>query len=422
MFPKKPKLVGLLPSLSSELRNKSVILFMKSSFLTIFLSFAFLFVTSCSLAELGNSVKRGVTRGSDYVVEKTKSVYAYSKDAIGLGDEVAVDPFILHLKGKKGPGKGKTIVLVSGDEEYRTEESMPMLAKILANKHGFTCKVLFSWDEGGTYIDPDNHKGVKGWHHLDSADLMVIGTRFRDPSLQDAKHITKFLNDGKPVLGIRTSTHAFKWLNDRTFGGKITFKDFGPKIMGEGWVSHHGDHKKEGARGVIEAANASHPVLRGVEDVFGPTDVYGVEALTAKDTILLRGEVTQNLDPKSKPVPSKNMPMQPLAWLHPYQSPNGNSGTTFCTTMGGSVDLVNEDLRRLIVNAAYFLTGLEVPSNADVDYVDPFYASFYGFTKNKKDYWKNLDMQPQDYGLGKSPYAEDPNGSPSWPFRDLPNK
>jgi len=332
----------------------------------------------------------------------------------------AEDSHILLLEGRDGPGNGKTVVLVSGDEEYRTEESMPMLAKILSQKHGFTCKVLFSWDEGGSYIDPDNHQGVKGWHHLDTADLMIIGTRFRDPSVEDTKHITQFLNASKPVIGIRTSTHAFKWLDNRTFGGKISFKDFGPKILGEGWVNHHGKHKYQGARGVIESANANHPVLNGVKDVFGPTDVYGIRALTDQDTILLRGQVTENLKPDSKPVESKNNPMQPLAWIHPYTSPSGNYGTAFCTTMGGSVDLVSEDLRRLIINATYHLTGLDVPSNADVGYVDPFYPSFYGFLKDRKGYWKDKDMQPEDYGLGKSPHAVDPSGTPEWNFRPTP--
>ena len=101
---------------------------------------------------------------------------------------------VLTLKGTKGPGQGKTVVLVSGDEEYRTEESMPMLAKILSQKHGFTCKVLFAWDKTEEYIDPNNQNGVIGWNHLKDADLMIIGTRFRDPSADDAKHITRFLN------------------------------------------------------------------------------------------------------------------------------------------------------------------------------------------------------------------------------------
>ena len=282
---------------------------------------------------------------------------------------------VLHLEGKEGPGKDKTIVLVSGDEEYRTEESMPMLAKILSEKHGFTCKVLFSWDKTGKYIDPNNQQGVIGWEHLKDADLMLIGTRFRKPNAEDAEHITNFLNSGKPVVGIRTSTHAFN--GGEKFGDKISFGQFGPLIMGEGWVSNHGRHKVEGARGMIETKNAAHPILKGVTDVFGPSDVYGVKRLTEKDTILLRGAVTENLEPSSSFVDSKNDPMQPLAWLHPYEAPNGKKGTTFCTTMGASVDLVSEDLRRMLVNSVYFLTGLKVPENADVSYVDPFYPSFY---------------------------------------------
>ena len=100
----------------------------------------------------------------------------------------------------------------------------------------------------------------------------------------------------------------------------------------------------------------------------------------------MRGAVTATLDPDSSFVDAKNDPMQPLAWLHPYEAPNGKTGTTFCTTMGASVDLVSEDLRRLLVNAAYFLTGRKVPEHADVAYVDPFYPSFYGFIRDK-EHW-----------------------------------
>ena len=324
---------------------------------------------------------------------------------------------VLHLQGNGVNGKGKTIVLVSGDEEYRTEESMPMLAKILSQKHGFECKVLFAWDKSGKYIDPNNQEGVRGWKHLLKADLMITGTRFRRPSAEDAKFITDFMNEGKPIIGIRTSTHAFT--GNGKFGDKISYGQFGPLIMGEGWVSHHGRHKVEGARGIIEAKNAAHPILNGVTDVFGPSDVYGVKRLTDKDTILMRGAVTSSMDPDSTFVDKKNDPMQPLAWIHPYTAPNGKQGTTFCTTMGASVDLVSEDLRRMLVNATYYLTGQTVPDNADVDYVDPFYPSFYGFIRDK-DHWPSLDMQPKDYGLGKSPSAPEPKGSPKWIHRDFP--
>ena len=313
----------------------------------------------------------------------------------------------------------KHVVLVAGDEEYRTEETMPMLAKILSQKHGFKCTMLFSLGpDGADYIDPNHSAGLRGLEALADADLMIIGTRFRSPDADQAKHIADFLKAGKPVIGIRTATHAFK--GNGNFDG-LSFNDFGLKVLGETWVSHHGKHKKEGARGVIETTQTSNPILRGVKDVFCPSDVYGVTHLTPSDTILMRGAVTESLDPTSANVVSdKNSPMQPLAWLHTYVRPNGQgSGKSFCTTAGASVDFVNEDLRRMIVNAAYFLTDREVPVLADVAFVDPFYPSFYGFI-NEPSYWKNANLHPEDFGMGKSPNLPDPKGSPDWPFRANP--
>lgn len=328
----------------------------------------------------------------------------------------------LVFEAKDGSADAKHVVLISGDEEYRSEESMPMLGKILSQTHGFKCTVLFSLSEDGSYIDPNNSTGLRGLEALDTADLMIIGTRFRQPDEAGAANITKFLNAGKPVIGIRTSTHAF---NGKGKFGNIGFGEFGRKVLGEQWVSHHGQHKRQGARGVIEEDKADHPILNSVENIFAPSDVYGVVHLTEEaDEILMRGAVTESLDPASKAVDGdKNDPMQPFAWLHTYQRPDGSGmAKSFCTTAGASVDLVNEDLRRMIVNAAYFLTGQEVPEKANVDYVDPFYPSFYGFIKEKTQpkYWQQANLQPEDFGLGKTPHLPDPNGSPEWKFRPMP--
>ncbi|MFN3189936.1 MAG: hypothetical protein ACE361_05380 [Aureliella sp.] len=312
--------------------------------------------------------------------------------------------------------QGKHIVLVSGDEEYRTEESMPMLGKILSQKHGFKCTVLFALDaEGEGYIDCNNQAGVVGFEALDDADLMIIGTRFRTPDAESAKHITAFLNAGKPIIGVRTSTHAFNGKGD--FGG-VPYGKFGRVFLGEEWVSHHGRHKKEGARSQVVDGSAKHPILTDVGDIFCPSDVYGVVHLTDSDEILMRAGVTASLDPESALVDNeKNDPMQPFVWLHKYDRPDGSgTGMSLCTTGGASVDFVDEDLRRLIVNAAYFLTGHDVPAKADVDYVDPFYPSFYGFIR-EEGYFKKLNLRPEDLGLGKSPSSPDPKGSPEWNYR-----
>jgi len=325
----------------------------------------------------------------------------------------------LEFPSKDGNASAKHVVLISGDEEYRTEESMPMLGKILSQKHGFRCTVLFSLGpDGADYIDSNNSGGLRGLDALADADLMIIGTRFRKPDAAGAKFITDFLNAGKPVIGIRTSTHAFQGNGD--FGG-ISFSEFGLKILGETWVSHHGGHKTQGARGLVEPEFAEHPLLNSVKEVFCPSDVYGVIHLTDADQILMRAAVTESLDPKSPNVEGQqNNPMQPFAWLHEYQRPNGSgTGKSFCTTGGASVDFVDEQLRRLIVNAAYHLTGRDVPAKADVDFVDPFYPSFYGFI-NDPNYWRELNLKPADLGLGKSPNSPDPAGTPEWNFRPRP--
>ena len=346
----------------------------------------------------------------------TISVFAVAM-AFTMHPALADHHHSLHFPAVDGPGGGKKIVLLAGDEEYRSEEAMPMLGKILSQKHGFDCMVVFSIDEKTGIIDPNNQKSLHGLKALEGADLMMVATRFRDLSDEEFAIIGRFLNAGKPVIGLRTATHAFR--------GKAKFEslacaEFGLKILGEKWVSHHGSHKHQGARGVVEEANKNHPVLNSVADVFAPSDVYGVVHLGAADTILLRGAVTENLDPASKPIPGdKNNPMMALAWLHEYTAPDGaTKGTAFCTTAGAAVDLVSEDLRRIVVNAAFHLTGLEVPEKADVDYVDPYYPSFFGFVKTET-LLKGAGLKPADYGLGKSPPASDPPRSPAWPFREM---
>src|SRR6478752_3921781 len=89
--------------------------------------------------------------------------------------------------GGSGPGKGKQIVFLTGDEEYRSEEGLPMLAKILAVRHGFKCTVLFSLDPDGT-INPDNQKSLPGAAALDSADAIVMLLRFRQWPPEQLQH------------------------------------------------------------------------------------------------------------------------------------------------------------------------------------------------------------------------------------------
>ncbi len=307
----------------------------------------------------------------------------------------------ISYEGQPGPGKGTHVVFLSGDEEYRSEEGLPMLAKILSQRHGFKCTVLFSVDADGT-INPDNGASLSGAEALDSADAIVMLLRFRHYPDDVMKRFANAVERGVPIVALRTSTHAFN------MPGESKYKDFtafGKKTLGEQWVSHWGNHKHEATRGIIEPAAKDEPIFRGVADVFGDTDVY--EAHPPEDAkILVRGQVLKGMNPADPPADYKkrtaqgkeqgvNDPMMPVAWTRINKTASGKENKIFCTTMGAATDLKNEGLRRLVVNAVYWGLGLDVPAKADVKFVDDYQPTMYGFNGYRRG------LKPSDHALGK---------------------
>jgi hypothetical protein len=327
-------------------------------------------------------------------------------------------------EGKGGPGKGKRVVLLAGDEEYRSEEVMPMLAKLLAARHGFTCTVVWSinpagWtqreieafkkankdapvpkqsdpDPNDGTIDPNEPSNMPGMEALSSADACIMLLRFRAPHDGLMKHFDEYLKAGKPFIALRTSTHAFNFPGDtRSPFKKYSWNSkewqggggFGEVVLGENWVSHWGKHKSEATLGIIEESQKSNPILRGVTGLFGDTDVYEADPYAAK--ILVRGQVLSGMSSDSPPANYTkkhkfgespiNNPMQPVVWTRDFENETGKTNKIFCTTMGSASDMKNEAMRRLVVNALYALTGLEVPEKANVDIVGNFAGTAYGF-------------------------------------------
>jgi hypothetical protein len=308
----------------------------------------------------------------------------------------ADEPWIV-VKGDDGPGKGKHVVLISGDEEYRSEEALPQLAKILARRHGFTCIVLFAIGKDGT-IDPNRTDNIPGLEALQSADLMIIATRFRNLPDDQMRHVIDYVDSGRPIIGIRTATHAFNIGKGETFA-RYSFNSkewdggFGRQVLGETWVNHHGGHNRQGTRGIIAPGAESHPILRGIKDrdIWGATDVYAVRLpLPGDSQPLVLGQVLEGMRPTDNPVSGKlNDPMMPAAWVKTYTSGQGKTGRVFTTTMGAAEDLQSEGTRRLLVNATYWAAGLEdkIPAKSDVNIVGEFHPhhfGFGGFTKGVK--------------------------------------
>jgi len=307
----------------------------------------------------------------------------------------------VEYEGKQGPGKGKHIVLLSGDEEYRSEEALPMLGKILAVRHGFKCTVLFPINPADGTIDPNNQTNIPGFDKVKEADLLVLFFRFRELPDEQMKHFVDYVNAGKPILAVRTSTHAFDYKRNKSspyakygWQSKDWQGGFGQQVLGDTWVSHHGDHGKQSARGIINREQRDHPVLRGVDDIWGPTDVYGIIHLPPEAKVLVYGQVLEGMKPTDKPVQGKkNDPMMPMIWTRDYKAESGKTCRTLTSTIGAASDLESEGLRRLFVNASFWLTDLPVPPKANVDYVGEFKPTFFGFNKGKKG------VKPADHEL-----------------------
>jgi hypothetical protein len=305
-----------------------------------------------------------------------------------------------------GPGAGRHLVFLTGDEEYRGEEGLPMLAKILSQRHGFRCTVLFALDPDGT-INPDNNASVPGSEALDSADGIVMALRFRRWPDEAMGRFAAAVARGVPITALRTSTHAFRFPEGHPTAYR-RFNDFGREVLGENWVSHWGANRRGATRGVIEPGAEKDPILRGVEGVFGDSGVYETHPM-AGSRILVRGQVLTGMRPDDPPDVKQrkvrkadgveqgiNDPMMPVAWTRVNVNANGTRNQVFCTTMGAATDLANEGLRRLVVNAVLAGFGLEIPERTDVRVVDPYEPAPYAFKGFRRG------LTPADHALGKA--------------------
>jgi hypothetical protein len=297
--------------------------------------------------------------------------------------------------GKDLPGSGKLVVLVAAEQEYRSEQSMPMFARMLAKHHGFDCTVLFAQRNG--MVDPtqstpptkdnkeDKFHNIPGLEHLAKADLLILSNRFMTLSEEQLAHCIDYFDSGKPLLGIRTANHGFSG----PFPYKVSDKKvrFGDDILGGSFRGHHGGWHRESTRGIVVDANQDHAILRGVTDVWGPSDVYRTygkgKSLPERCTALLLGQPLTGLnhdDPPNK----KKIPL-PIAWTTSWTGTKGKTARVFHVTMGSARDYQSAGLRRLTTNAAYWCLNLEdkIDPKSNVDIVGDYKPLKSGFNYDK---------------------------------------
>ena len=293
------------------------------------------------------------------------------------------DKYRVIYKGDTGPGVGKNIVFIASDHEYRGEETLPELAKILAKRYGFTCTVVFALDDQGNIFPGGSN--IKGLEVLDKADLLVLFTRFANFPDAEMQHIDDYLKRGGPIMGFRTSTHAFDTKNNPKWahygwdykGDKTAWKDgFGEYVLGETWVSHYGTNHKQSSKLIIEPSQKSHPIMTGVKDMAVQSGAY---TTMPKGTVLARGQVLNGMTADSEPDKTKDL--LPVAWIRDYKIDNGKTGRAFATTHGASEDILNEGFRRMLINTTFWAMGMEkdIKPNNNIDFVGPYKPTTFNF-------------------------------------------
>ena len=312
------------------------------------------------------------------------------------------NPHLVVYDGTSGPGRGKHIVFLAGDHEYRSEETLPELARILSRHYGFKSSVLFTTDADGA-IEPGSSR-IAGLEALRSADLLVIFLRFQDFPDAEMRFLVDYLDRGGPVVGLRTATHSFQIRRADAPFRKYTWNNqdpeypggFGRQILGETWVSHYGTNHVQSSRLLLQADQLAHPVLRGVKDVWAQSGGYTADPMPGSQ-ILAMGEILDGMRPDAPA--AKDKKQMPVAWVRTYASASGKAGRVFTTTHGASEDLLNDGFRRLVVNACLWAAGLDSSIRPDnnISLVGPYQPTTFGFGGFVKG------MKPADFAGWDAP-------------------
>jgi type 1 glutamine amidotransferase len=210
---------------------------------------------------------------------------------------------------------------------------------------------------------PQTKTNIEGLDALETADLMVMFTRFRALPDDQLARVRKYVDSGKPVVGLRTSTHAFLYPEGSPH---VALNDgFGRDVFGQKWITHHGN--KSSTQVTVHDASGSHPILRGVTPFLARSWLYHVEPLNGPATILLDGG---SINSQQASRHDKYPPRQPVAWTREHRG-----ARVFFTTLGHPEDFSQESMRRLVVNGILWALGKDVPKGgADATPITPYVA------------------------------------------------
>jgi len=284
-----------------------------------------------------NSQKRPFVNhftGTDLIVEHIEKFICPTITSAALTGKGSFD-----FKNDKRP----KVVFISAESEYGAAESLPVFAHELETKYGLRCEILQGTN---TKARPGRHE-ISGMEALAKADLVVVFARRRAFPADQMKYLRDFLARGKPLIGLRTASHAFDAKGD---GPKdhVEWPKFDPEVLGGNYHGHHGRGPKTTV--VLAKGAEAHPILAGVQTPFTSTaPLYEVRPLAKSTKALLIGEI-----PDKTP--------EPVAWTNRY-----GKCRVFYTSLGGVEDFKNLGFRRMLVNAVFWVMDKKGPEDKIVN-------------------------------------------------------
>jgi type 1 glutamine amidotransferase len=244
--------------------------------------------------------------------------------------------------------KKPLVVFVLGDHEYSGEVTLPTIAAELEKNYGMTCKILSS------FPNQNSEENIPGLEALKNADLAVFFLRWRRLPKDQLAHIEAYLKSGKPIMGFRTTTHAFNFPKGHESEAWNEFGEWAfnsPPGWGKKGHTHYGHTSTTAVR--VNPKNAKHPILRGISPTFSASSwLYNVvpEYPSLGSEGLLIGTSLNS----EKPNPNQN----PVAWV----GKNKYGAKVFFTTLGHPEDFKDPNMERLVINAIHFQLGKKVPA------------------------------------------------------------
>ena len=228
--------------------------------------------------------------------------------------------------------KRPRILFIAAEKEYESAQTLPEFARQL-EKYGLCCEVLHASAE-------DRHN-IPGMEALMSADVAVLYVRRRALPAQQMKYLRDYLNSGKPLVALRTSSHAFDTRGKHP-DGHVEWPKFDADVLGGNYHGHYGSGPK--CTVTLAAGAEGHPILAGIQMPFTSNgSLYRSSPLTESAKPLLIGTIP-NQDP------------EPVAWTNTYKK-----ARVFYTSLGHPDDFNNTQFIRLLTKAVFWAMDKPVP-------------------------------------------------------------